>query len=72
MYKLLGMLDEYISRFSYVTGEPYPNLVEFFYPSETDLADYFENLILEYRAESKINIVPFFKVERELTKRVDA
>jgi len=57
MYKLLGMLQEYISRFSYITGEPYPDLVEFFFPypsSEAALADYFEEIILEYRAESQL------------------
>jgi hypothetical protein len=53
MYKLLGMLDEYISRFSYITGEPYEDLVERFYPSETNLADYCEEIILEYQAEGQ-------------------
>lgn len=53
MYKLLGMLDEFMGRFSYVTGEPYPDRVELFYSSETDSADYFEDSILKYQAESK-------------------
>ncbi len=54
MYKLLGMLEEYISRFSYYTGEPYPDLVERFYPEETALADYFENNMLEYQTEAQL------------------
>jgi len=55
MYKMLGMLEEYISRFSYVTGEPHPDFVEWFYTSETDLEDYFEELILQFRDESQFS-----------------
>jgi len=54
MYKMLGMLNEYISRFSYVTGEPYPDLVERGLPA-TELADYFEELILQFRDETQLS-----------------
>jgi hypothetical protein len=52
MYHMLGMLDEYISRGNYWTGRPKPNLVEGFYPGETELADYFEALMLQFRDET--------------------
>jgi hypothetical protein len=54
MYQLLGMLEEYISRFNYYTGEPHPDRVERFYTSEGDSADYFEELIQEYLQECQV------------------
>ena len=43
--ELLGMLDEYVSRFDYHTGEPRPGSVEHFYPNEKAIADSFEELL---------------------------
>ncbi len=40
--EVLGMLDEYISRFDYYTGEPRPRFIEHFYPHERVAADVFE------------------------------
>jgi hypothetical protein len=48
MYEILGMLGEYISRFSYYDGEPHPNLIEIFYPNEIDLVEPFENLLVAH------------------------
>ncbi len=48
MYELLGMTDEYISRFDYVTGKPLPDLVECFYPDETREANRFDELLTEH------------------------
>lgn len=45
MYEILGMLNEYISRFDYGTGEPIPDLIEYFYPHETNHADRLESLL---------------------------
>jgi hypothetical protein len=45
MYEILGILSEYISRFDCYSGEPHPDLLETFYPSELDLADRFEKLL---------------------------
>ena len=45
MYEILGMLSEYISRFDYGTGEPIPDLIEYFYPHETNHADRLESLL---------------------------
>ncbi|MCP4214440.1 MAG: hypothetical protein GY765_07270 [bacterium] len=49
MFKMLGMLDEYISRFDYSTGRPKGTLVAGFYPAEDQLAYTFESLILGFR-----------------------
>lgn len=54
MYKMLGMLEEFCSRFHYLTGIPYPDLIERGLPA-TDLADYFEELILQFRDESQFS-----------------
>jgi hypothetical protein len=51
-FEMLGMLGEYISRFNWITGEPYEDLVESFSSDELDLADYFENLIITYEQET--------------------
>lgn len=51
-FEMLGMLDEYISRFNWVTGEPYEDLVESFSSDELELANYFENLIITYEQET--------------------
>jgi hypothetical protein len=53
MYTMLGMLSEYISRFCYYTGKPYKNQIEFYYPSEKDLAEKFEKLLKQYQKEIK-------------------
>jgi hypothetical protein len=45
MYEILGMLNEYISRFDYGTGEPIPDLIESFHPDETNHADRLESLL---------------------------
>jgi hypothetical protein len=50
-FEILGMLDEYISRFEWNTGEPNKELIESFYPNEVDLAAHFENLLHEYERE---------------------
>jgi hypothetical protein len=52
MCEMLGMADEYISRFSYYTGKPRPGFVEHFYPAEMKLADRYQELINDYRKES--------------------
>ena len=45
------MLDEYISRFNYVTGIPNDDLVEFFYANENNSADTFRILLDKYEKE---------------------
>ena len=57
--EILGMLDEYISRFDYYSGIPHDNLVEGFYPGEKTLAEYFLSLIENYESETsnKFNII---------------
>ena len=52
MCEMLGMADEYISRFDYWDGKPRPNLVESFYPHEGKLAAAYEKLIAAYKKES--------------------
>lgn len=61
MYKILGMLDEYISRFNWNTGEPDPEFLENFYPSETELADHFEELVAQLGDETEFS----FEYERD-------
>jgi len=53
--EMLGMLDEYISRFDYHTGQPRDSLVERFYPSESELANHFTDLIQSYEKETNVN-----------------
>jgi hypothetical protein len=55
MYKILGLLDEYISRFDFYFSEPIPNYVESFGTGEKIFADYFEQCIQDYRKESGLN-----------------
>jgi hypothetical protein len=56
MYKMLGMLAEYVSRFSVHRVTPRnENLVELFYPREKRLAETFEELIKQYNKELKEN-----------------
>lgn len=45
MYEILGMLNEYMSRFDYYTGEPHPGMIEWIYPVELDIVDRFEKLL---------------------------
>ena len=52
MCEMLGMADEYISRFNYYNGKPRPGFVEHFYPGESKLADVYQKLINDYRQES--------------------
>jgi hypothetical protein len=56
MYKMLGMLAEYVSRFNVhrVTSRN-ENLVIYFYPSEKKVAGIFEVLIKQYKKEIKGN-----------------
>jgi len=55
MFKMLGMLNEYISRFNYETGKPWKDLVERFYPNEPGMEKIFEELIKQYQREVKKN-----------------
>lgn len=50
--EMLGLADEYISRFDYYSGKPRPGMVESFYPHETALAAAYEQLIAAYSKES--------------------
>jgi hypothetical protein len=50
MYKILGFISEYISRFNYWNGEPHEKLVEQFYPHENDIALQFEAALRAYYA----------------------
>ncbi|MCK5796874.1 MAG: hypothetical protein KAI47_06820 [Deltaproteobacteria bacterium] len=51
--EMLGMADEYISRFDYMTGKPRGNLVEHFYPHEKALAVHYGKLIAQYQKEGR-------------------
>lgn len=53
--EVLGLLDEYMSRFHYMTGKPIDSLVESFYPHEKDLADNFIRLINTYEQDCQIH-----------------
>ena len=55
MYKILGMLGEYNSRFNFYTGKPRPEYVESFNADENELAEYFERWIRNYKKESRID-----------------
>jgi hypothetical protein len=56
MYKMLGMLAEYVSRFSVHKVTPRnENLVIYFYPVEKKVAGIFEELIKQYKKELKAN-----------------
>lgn len=48
MFEILGLLGEYISRFSPYTGVPMPDLIERFYPNEIEKADRLEALLGEH------------------------
>jgi hypothetical protein len=50
--EMLGMADEYMSRFDFYSGQPRPGFVEQFYPHERTLADAYEKLIAVYAKES--------------------
>jgi len=50
--EMLGMADEYMSRFNYWTGKPHNHLGESFYPAEGKLADAYEALIKAHAKES--------------------
>lgn len=62
MYELLGMADEYMSRFDFYKGTPRPGFVEQFYPKEAQLAEAYVRLIRALEKESGRR----FKVERKL------
>jgi hypothetical protein len=49
--EILGILDEYISRFDYSNGNLRDSLVERFYPHETKIAKHFTELIETYEKE---------------------
>jgi hypothetical protein len=59
--EILGMLDEYMSRFDYVSGEPWQDVVERFYPKEINLARHFAELIHIFEKQISFN----FNVEKE-------
>ena len=48
MHEMLGMLNEYLSRFNYYTNEPHPSLIETFYPKETKVVERFEKLLADH------------------------
>jgi hypothetical protein len=60
--EILGMLDEYISRYDYYTGEPRDSIVEHFYPNEQELAKHFFDLIKNYENETTTN----FSIRQEV------
>lgn len=65
MFKILGILDEYISRFNFYTGKPRRNMVERFYPKEKALADLFEELIIQFQKEQKRNYNYYKKIGKQ-------
>jgi hypothetical protein len=65
MYKMLGMLSEYISRFNMNTGKPGKDLVETFYPKEKKMAQIFEGLIEQYRKETKKDFKYYKKIGKQ-------
>lgn len=50
MFRVLGFVSEYMSRFDHWTGEPYKDLVAQFYPSQRAMADEFEVCLKAYFA----------------------
>lgn len=52
MCEMLGMLDEYISRFDKWTGKPRPGVIESFYGEDSEPAKRFEELLQAYREET--------------------
>jgi len=62
LLEMLGMADEYISRFDYIGGKPRPGLVESFYPHEKKLADHYQKLIAELERARRRR----FKVQRRV------
>jgi hypothetical protein len=56
MYKMLGMLAEYLSRYKFIAGGTKKGLIETFYPHEARTsARVFENLIEQYRKEERVD-----------------
>ncbi len=62
MFKMLGMLGEYISRFDPHHKKPRRELVVMFYPAEDPLVDVFEALVKQYRKEKGV----LFKYQIEI------
>jgi hypothetical protein len=56
--EMLGMADEYISRFDYYSGKPRPGLVEHFYPSEHALSAHYRRLMTAYGKQSGQRFAP--------------
>lgn len=56
MFEMLGLADEYISRFDYITGKPRPGLVESFYPHEIKLSQRYERLIKAHIKQSGVKL----------------
>jgi len=50
--EILGMLNEYNSRFDYPSGVAIDNLVESFYPDEAGILSHIKNLIKQYEKET--------------------
>jgi hypothetical protein len=50
--EILGMLNEYNSRFDYPSGMTHDTIVEIFYPDETDKLNHFKDLIKQYEKET--------------------
>jgi hypothetical protein len=55
MFEILGMIDEYGTRFDFLTGRPMPDLMEAFYPNETNQVRRFTELLVEHAELTGLN-----------------
>lgn len=65
MCEMLGMADEYISRFHHITGKPRPGHVESFAGREAKLAAAYEKLIAAYKKQSGARVTYKREVESD-------